>query len=183
VSDGFWLNIGCVVRWAYNCIFCLVVPKTTKPVSTTSRPTSHSHFTRRPGHVSRGRAFRLKTRRGANMTLNNTKSPYQYVVMSNSCCTHGWFIVRLHKTRAKRKLIDKPCPRFTTTGAFMFSKYLFNNILSLLIHVYLLLLFYFRSVPMLRTNLFIPRCLRARINVCLSTRSVEDRGLLELPTG
>ena len=55
--------------------------------------------------------------------------------------------------------------------------------LSLSIHVYVLLLFYFRSVPVLRTNLFVCRCLRARINVCLSTRSVEDRGLLELPTG
>ncbi len=105
----------------------MLVPKTTKPVSTlttTSRSTGHSHFIRRPGHVPSGRAFRLKTRRGANMTLNNTKRSYQYVVMLNSCCTHGWFIGRLHKTRARRKFIDKPCPRFTTTGAFMFSNLL-----------------------------------------------------------
>lgn len=61
-----------------------LVPKATKPVSI-GKPTSTStkpqrQYIRKPGHVPPGRAFKLKARRGRNMTLNNTRRPYPYVM-------------------------------------------------------------------------------------------------------
>ncbi|KAF8966339.1 hypothetical protein BDZ97DRAFT_1809107 [Flammula alnicola] len=80
------------------------LPKASKPISI-GKPTSTStgpqhHFIRKHGHVPPARAFKLKARRGRNMTLNNTRRPYS------------------RKTSNKRvnKYVDKPCPRFTTTG-------------------------------------------------------------------
>jgi len=63
----------------FNVLY--IVPKsvsTMKP-TTTTKPTSSG---RKPGHVPAGRAFKLKARRGRNMTLNNSKRPYQCVVGS-----------------------------------------------------------------------------------------------------
>ncbi|TFY68232.1 hypothetical protein EVJ58_g1132 [Rhodofomes roseus] len=55
--------------------------------------------------VNANRTYKPKTSRrirpaGRNMTLNNSKRPYQNRRVSN-----------------KRKYLNKPCPRFTTTGA------------------------------------------------------------------
>ncbi|KZT65772.1 hypothetical protein DAEQUDRAFT_731071 [Daedalea quercina L-15889] len=55
--------------------------------------------------VKANRSYKPKVSRkthqaGRNMTLNNTKRPYQSRRMSN-----------------RRKYLNKPCPRFTTTGA------------------------------------------------------------------
>ncbi|KAF9482585.1 hypothetical protein BDN70DRAFT_874952 [Pholiota conissans] len=63
---------------------CSLVPKATKPVSIgKSAPSAATklqrQYIRKPGHVPPGRAFKLKARRGRNMTLNNTRRPYPYV--------------------------------------------------------------------------------------------------------
>ncbi|KIM44665.1 hypothetical protein M413DRAFT_442621 [Hebeloma cylindrosporum] len=84
------------------------LPKSSKPVST-GKPTPPStrsqhlrHFVRKTGHVPPGRAYKQKSRRGRNMTLNNTRRPYSSSRKS---------------TKRINKYVDKPCPRFTTTGS------------------------------------------------------------------
>ncbi|KAF9530490.1 hypothetical protein CPB83DRAFT_851019 [Crepidotus variabilis] len=80
------------------------LPKASKPISSGKVPGVPPPFAGTPRHLAGGRGFRPKGRRGRggrnmNMTLNNTNRPYQL------------------KKAPKRKLIDKPCARFTTTGA------------------------------------------------------------------
>ncbi|KDR80670.1 hypothetical protein GALMADRAFT_222266 [Galerina marginata CBS 339.88] len=69
-----------------------------RPIST---PAPH-HYTRKAGHVHPSKVFKLKARRGRNMTLNNTRRPYTSSRKTN---------------KRVNKYVDKPCPRFTTTGS------------------------------------------------------------------
>lgn len=175
-----------------------VVPKTSKPVSTgkpisTTQPRA-PHFSRKPGHVPPGRVYKPKARRGRNMTLNNTRGTYQCVIF---CISYSAFMILHHrsrKTTAKRfnKYIDKPCPRFTTTGAPLFrtnfsrpqkASILRSRVSSMVISIQCLHPF-FPFVPScdVSTNDF-SRCLQSRTNLPLSTRPIEDCYLLELPAG
>ncbi|KAI0924731.1 hypothetical protein AcV7_007305 [Taiwanofungus camphoratus] len=104
-----------------------------KPVSTTAvkaplRPpasSSRSTYTRNQAGtlVNVNRSYKPKTsRRGRlpirNMTLNNTRKQYQSVDLSNT--EQGVVFTPLFRSRrlpTRRKYSDKPCPRFTTTGA------------------------------------------------------------------
>ncbi|KAJ7180975.1 hypothetical protein C8R46DRAFT_986046 [Mycena filopes] len=71
-----------------------------KPPAAKSKPPSSAPPPRRTTHFpSSRRVYKPKSRRGrpVNMTLTNTRRPFQ--------------------ARAKRQKSDKPCPRFSTTGA------------------------------------------------------------------
>ncbi|TFK39856.1 hypothetical protein BDQ12DRAFT_734584 [Crucibulum laeve] len=101
VGSNFW--DGC----PYRCNpYHLVVPKkpvTSGPPKPVSKPRQPPPFVRKGGHlIPPGRSYKSKARRGGrNMTLDNTRRPYQS-----------------RRTSSKRlKYSDKPCPRFTTTGA------------------------------------------------------------------
>ncbi|KAI0311749.1 hypothetical protein OF83DRAFT_1068297 [Amylostereum chailletii] len=64
------------------------------------KPRPQAEFTRaKAGHLLKNnRTYKAKPSRHGNMTLANNRRPY-------------------HPRRASKKSIDKPCPRFTTTGA------------------------------------------------------------------
>ncbi|KNZ79608.1 Zinc finger CCCH domain-containing protein 3 [Termitomyces sp. J132] len=80
-------------------------------------------FTRKSGHlIPSSRTYKPKSvhsHRGRtanrNMTLHNTTRPYQFVFLNIT----PWKATKYSsRPRAKRlKYSDKPCPRFTTTGA------------------------------------------------------------------
>ncbi|KAF8074729.1 hypothetical protein FPV67DRAFT_1474740 [Lyophyllum atratum] len=81
-------------------------PPSSGPSIPRAKPQQQPPFTRKSGHlIPSSRVYKPKSSRGRrgrpanrNMTLNNTTRPYQ--------------------SRSKRvKYSDKPCPRFTTTGA------------------------------------------------------------------
>ncbi|KAF8906235.1 hypothetical protein CPB84DRAFT_1813865 [Gymnopilus junonius] len=96
------------------------LPKLAKPafITKSATPTApYPHpYARKPGHIPSSRSFRLKALRGRNMTLNNTRRPYPCVAKDVS---FFWLIVLFSSSRRlhKKKYVDKPCPRFTTTGA------------------------------------------------------------------
>lgn len=105
------------------------------PTQSASQP-----FTRKSGHlIPATRVYKPKSsrgRRGRNLTLNNnTRTSYQSVL----CLIRKYLFLLsdspFHRTRRatnkRLKYSDKPCPRFTTTGAqagsrrfdhFVFSK-------------------------------------------------------------
>ena len=84
----------CVFNWFLYIslrIHAFSVPKPSKPVSTGKPPPSTRsqhlhHFSRKTGHVPPARAYKQKSRRGRNMTLNNTRRPYSCVVICLTCC-------------------------------------------------------------------------------------------------
>ena len=114
-------------HFIYDVAHVLAVPKPSRPVSIAKvKGTAKTlpSYTRKPGHAPPGRAYKVKARRGRNMTLNNSTRPYSYVMSSFPC--HAGMICSSRSTRrsaTKRvnKYVDKPCPRFTTTGALCFS--------------------------------------------------------------
>jgi len=78
------------------------LPRSNKPVSI-GKPaftTRHHPYGHKPGHVLPTRAYKVKALWGRNMTLNNSTRPYP----------------RKSSKRLNR-YSEKPCPRFTTTGA------------------------------------------------------------------
>jgi hypothetical protein len=91
------------------------------PSQSTSQP-----FTRKSGHlIPTTRVYKPKQpsrgRRGRNMTLNNsTRTSYQSVP-NKEVLDFCYLIHRFHRSRRatnkRLKYSDKPCPRFTTTGA------------------------------------------------------------------
>ncbi|KAJ7289120.1 hypothetical protein C8J57DRAFT_1276715 [Mycena rebaudengoi] len=90
-----------------------------KPPSTTSAPPPP-----RPRHTA-PRVYKPKTSRGrrgrggpVNMTLNNSRRPYQSVSPLDASTLFSLIsTTRSSRLAAKRlKYSDKPCPRFTTTG-------------------------------------------------------------------
>ncbi|KAG6840667.1 hypothetical protein C0991_005215 [Blastosporella zonata] len=94
------------------------------PRTTSQHPAT---FTRKSGHlIPSSRTYKPKPSRGQrgrpanrNMTLNNTTRPYQSVYFKSYDVEHLTQLI--FRTRVKRlKYSDKPCPRFTTTGALSF---------------------------------------------------------------
>ncbi|KAG7444879.1 uncharacterized protein BT62DRAFT_969988 [Guyanagaster necrorhizus] len=93
------------------------------PASTAIQPQS---FSRKSGHlIANNRVYKSKPIRGRrgtpanrNMTLANSRRPYQSVPPQDSHLMFNLIIVpRARKLAQKRmKYIDKPCPRFSTTG-------------------------------------------------------------------
>ncbi|CAL1715013.1 unnamed protein product [Somion occarium] len=72
-------------------------PASLKPPPTTRPIRRSSAFAKTRGSIVR--PYKPKSSRGRNMTLNNSRRPFPRRVSN------------------KRKYIEKPCPRFTTTGA------------------------------------------------------------------
>lgn len=152
----------------------MLVPKPTKPVS------NHSSFITKSGHVPPRRAFR--SRRGANMTLNNTKRPYQYVIaLGVHIVLIGGLLADCIRQDQSESLLTNPVLDLRQPVRFLI---LFSRIHSFSPNTCLRAAFLsVCCVPISRTNSFVYRCLRARVDMSLSTRAVEDCGLLELPTG
>ncbi|TFK75005.1 hypothetical protein BDN72DRAFT_811845 [Pluteus cervinus] len=72
--------------------------------SATRTPGQMSAYSRKSGHlIPASRVYKPKAVRGRNMTLANSRRPYQFVTWTT----------RL----PKRKYLNRPCPRFSTTGA------------------------------------------------------------------
>jgi len=73
---------------------------TANPSSTSTRPQQLHHFGRKTGHVLPARAYKQKSRRGRNMTLNNTRRPYPCVMVCIlSCVFMMFFLVDYHGNR------------------------------------------------------------------------------------
>lgn len=107
----------------------VVVPKPTSAGPTITKAPVQP-FSRKPGHVAPASRiykpiYKPKSTRGRrggpinrNMTLNNNRRPYQSV--SHHASGPTYILILSHRSRRtsnKRKYSDKPCPRFTTTGA------------------------------------------------------------------
>lgn len=59
-----------------------LVPRLNKPVSVGNSASTirhHPYGHKKPGHMRPTRAYKMKARRGRNMTLNNGRRPYPYV--------------------------------------------------------------------------------------------------------
>ena len=114
----------------------LSVPKPVTAKAVPPRPTnSHADFSRtNTGHLipssrtykptSRGRGRGRARGRGrpVNMTLDNSRRPYQSVWSLDG---YPFSLITLHRAGRSSKRIkysDKPCPRFTTTGAISLNK-------------------------------------------------------------
>ena len=97
----------------------------TQPSTVTKRipPRSRSkeYFHTSIGHHIKGsRVYKPKPSRHArnrNMTLMNNRRPYQSVRSYTLSHFVSNIVSRSHRVSVK-KYVDKPCPRFTTTGAF-----------------------------------------------------------------
>lgn len=97
-----------------------------KPVGTPYDPNQPSTqpFARKSGHlIPTSRVYKPKSSRGRrggprNMTLNNNRRPYQSVPPLDFTQHSLINLYRDRRLAAKRlKYLNKPCPRFTTTGA------------------------------------------------------------------
>lgn len=144
-----------------------------KPVSSTSSshsaPSNTEFLRSKAGHlVPNGRVYKPKIssrgRRGRpvnrNMTLTNSRRPYQSVYQSDASVDVG--LTQFHRPRrSPKKYSDKPCPRFTTTGA---------AVAQTIQTVFPSMLF------------FIPRRMYSWPHLYLSTRSDQDCHMLELPS-
>jgi hypothetical protein len=59
-----------------------LVPRVNKPVSVGNSASTirhHPYGHKKPGHIRPTRGYKMKARRGRNMTLNNGRRPYPYV--------------------------------------------------------------------------------------------------------
>ncbi|KAJ6620617.1 hypothetical protein B0H10DRAFT_1911825 [Mycena sp. CBHHK59/15] len=97
-----------------------------KPPSTSAKalapqPPRPRHFLPNPG----ARVYKPKPSRGrrggpVNMTLNNSRRPYQSVPPPNASAVSALTFVSARRSRRlankRLKYSDKPCPRFSTTG-------------------------------------------------------------------
>ncbi|KAL0065197.1 hypothetical protein AAF712_007867 [Marasmius tenuissimus] len=100
------------------------LPKPAPSTTTATSTTTNSQFTRKSGHlIAATRAYKSHSTRGRrggaanrNMTLTNSRRPFQSVWLTNSgTLTH---LTILDRARRKRmKSLNKQCPRFSTTGA------------------------------------------------------------------
>lgn len=97
-----------------------------KPVSTGPRPNPpNQEFIRKSGHlIPSSRIYKPKPSRGRrgrptnrNMTLDNTRKPYQSVMQQDLSYLQSDYVHRRRTSTKRPKYSDKPCPRFTTTGA------------------------------------------------------------------
>ncbi|KAK7056394.1 hypothetical protein VNI00_002948 [Paramarasmius palmivorus] len=98
-----------------------------KPPPTSSKPPSAAsqHFERKSGHLvasnrtykppSRGRRGRAA---GRNMTLTNSRRPYQSVRSVDLGKSFNLIVLyRARRTAKRMKSMNKQCPRFSTTGS------------------------------------------------------------------
>lgn len=114
-------------------LFHCVVPKPASKPAPPRTTDSNLDFTRtKSGHllpsgrtykpISRGRGRGRGRARGrgrggpGNMTLNNSRRPYQSVISLDSDHLRDLMHIYRAGRASKRKYLDKPCPRFTTTG-------------------------------------------------------------------
>ena len=151
---------------------CVTVPN---PVSTSKPPRPPPPFPR-PSVPIRGYPKSARGRpSNRNMTLTNNRRPYQSVSPLHFQLDLPLLTYRFRSRRVakKAKYVDKPCPRFTTTGAF-----------------------WLKCLPRERRPPRLPwatisadyvllsflRCLQPRINLHVSTRPIQDSHLLELPS-
>ncbi|KAH7914596.1 hypothetical protein BJ138DRAFT_346700 [Hygrophoropsis aurantiaca] len=106
------------------------LPRPATSIAQSSRPvTQQVDYSRTAGGhlLPSGRAYKSKVssrgRRGRvmnrNMTLDNTRSSYQSVSSLDqiTVCNLIDLCRRRRPTSKRMKYLDKPCPRFTTTGA------------------------------------------------------------------
>lgn len=94
--------------------------KVAKPPPSMSKP--QAPVSRHPYVKPRGslmRPYKPKASRGRNMTLNNTRRPFQSVLLLSNQRHYAPLTLysRSRRVSRQRKYVDKPCPRFTTTGA------------------------------------------------------------------
>jgi hypothetical protein len=94
-----------------------VIPSA-KPPSSRVRPRVQSQFSR--NRLEAGPRTRLYKPKGPSrnrLKLDNTRKAYQSV-HAEAC--HSQWLMTLHRSQraqGKKRYVDKPCPRFTTTGA------------------------------------------------------------------
>lgn len=158
---------------------CNPSPTVTKPPSVSSKPplksisqpadflrTTHGH--RLPAH----RAYKPKVSsrtqqhrpRNRNMTLDNTRRPTQSVHCYSSCDDYSLIAhYRSRQPNKRMKYFNKPCPRFTTTGA---SRLLCINVLS--------------SIQVIHVMPRLLRCLQPWSHLHVPARPQQDCDLLEL---
>lgn len=174
------------------------MPKPPKPVSIAKvKPTSTKSlhpYTRKPGHAPPGRTYKMKARRGRNMTLNNTRS-YPYVIS----ILHLYAVMICSRRSSRRstikrinKYVDKPCPRFTTTGTTCFLSstpqdsanevvYWPWGVGLFLSHLYNVHILFFPFSVLFLWTTTTSRYLQPRVDMHVSTRPSEDRHLLAFP--
>lgn len=127
-----------------------VVPKPKSVPTTTSRPPrpikppfSSEYVRNKAGTLIKStRTYKPKgpppsRRVNRNMTLNNNRRPYQFVSSPNHA--HHLHLIRHDRSRrVSRKYVDKPCARFTTTGAplarYLLSFHILRTPDSVLLH-------------------------------------------------
>lgn len=98
-----------------------LVKPSSKPPSIGPRPRVQSQFSRNKSAVGpRTRVYKPKGPPRSRLRLDNTRRAYQSVSLMMLICNDSLMIPRRSRgPSAKRKYVDKPCPRFTTTGALL----------------------------------------------------------------
>lgn len=107
---------------------CAMIDSVAVAKSTPSAParpaTTRSGFIRdkagtmiKANRTYKPRSSRTAHPTGRNMTLNNTKRPYQSVrSVGTPLSVQAYSLCRSRRVSNRRKYMNKPCPRFTTTG-------------------------------------------------------------------
>ena len=104
-------------------IDCIPVAKSIAPAPARHPPVKPGFIRDKTGTmVKANRTYKPRTSRttrptGRNMTLNNTKRPYQSVrFVRTPSPVQTYSLPRSRRVSNRRKYLNKPCPRFTTTG-------------------------------------------------------------------
>jgi hypothetical protein len=97
----------------------LLVKPSVKPPSSGPRPRAISQFSRNKSEVGpRTRVYQPKGPSRSRLKFNNnTHRAYQSVHWQISSLPNTECLHRSQGTHGRKKYVDKPCPRFTTTGA------------------------------------------------------------------
>lgn len=158
-----------------------IVPKMTSTAAISIPPTIWQSI-RKPGHVAAGRAFRLKARRGRNMTLNNNKRPYQWVIARDLCRTLTSAVDHVRRLRSENSLtnhVQGLQQRVCTLCYFPFQGWI--------LFLFVTFLYTCSHEPFCSfASTFVAnnfRCLQPGVDLSLSTRPIQDCYLLEFPSG
>ena len=155
-------------------IDCVTVAQSTASAPVRPAPARSGFIRDKAGTmVKANRAYKPRSSRttrptGRNMTLNNTKRPYQSVqFVRTPLPVQTYSLPRSRRVSNRRKYMNKPCPRFTTTGT--------------------------SSVPISQpdpcANMELPRvallsrCLQPRPYLHVPARPIQDCDLLAVPAG
>lgn len=141
------------------------------PLKPIPQPTRTTHGQRLPAH----RAYKSKVSsrtqqhrpRNRNMTLDNTRRPTQSVHRHNP--RDDFNLITYYRGRQpnkRMKYLNKPCPRFTTTGASQIASYQCSILNT--------------DDPLVIPRL--PRCLQPWSHLYVPARPQQDCDLLELFT-